>query len=141
MVISGLLIFLRDFNVEEKTIWKIYYEIQKLLGQYFPKDNDLQREIQDQLNRKLIEDKELLDYKVRRDVDYSILDYERKERENYKPNMKNEIILEEIKKPKYTETQKQIIKDAVYYEFVDGTMGIRGIWVTPDPREIQLKKD
>lgn len=140
-VISFLILFLKsnDIILSEKTIWKIYYEVQKLFKQYFPDDNELQREIQDQLNRKIIEDEELREYKVRRDVDYALLDYERLERENYVPNMKNQNILEEINKPKYDELQRKIIKDAVYYEFADGTMGIRGAWVPPDPREIPLE--
>lgn len=140
-VISFLIFFLKsnDIIISEKTIWKIYYEVQKLFKQYFPDDNELQREIQDQLNRKIIEDEELREYKVRRDVDYALLDYERSERENYIPNMKNQNILEEINKPKYNELQRKIIKDAVYYEFADGTMGIRGAWVPPDPREIPLE--
>jgi len=139
--ISSLIFFLGSIgvNIDEKVLWKIYYEVQKLFKEYFPNQTELQKEIQDQLNRKIIEDEVLREYKVRRDVDYSILDYERYERENYVPNMKNENILEEINKPKYNELQKKIIKDAVYYEFSDGTMGIRGDWVTPDPREIPLE--
>lgn len=139
--ISSLIFFLGSIgvNIDEKVLWKIYYEVQKLFKEYFPNQTELQKEIQDQLNRKIIEDEVLREYKVRRDVDYSILDYERLERENYIPNMKNQNILEEINKPKYNELQKKIIKDAVYYEFADGTMGIRGAWVPPDPREIPLE--
>lgn len=140
-VISFLLFTFKshNINIDEKTLWQWYYEIQKLIGKYFPNDTDLQREIQDQLNRKLIEDEELRDYKVRRDVDYALWDYEQREGKNYVPNMKNKNILEEINKLKYTELQRKIIKDAVYYEFADGTMGIRGAWVKPDPREISLE--
>lgn len=142
-IISGLIFFFQKHNIPitENMIWKIYYEVQKLLGDYFPNQTDLQREIQDQLNRRLIEDEELLEYKVRRDVDDVILEYERKERESYVPNMKNETILKEIEKPKYSETQRQILKDAIYYEFDDGTMGIRGAWVSPDSREIHLDNE
>jgi hypothetical protein len=56
-------------------------------------------------------------------------------------------ILKEIQKFKYTDTQKLIVEDAVYYEFAPDaskaqellgpTMGIRGAWVAPDPREIK----
>jgi len=35
--------------------------------------------------------------------------------------------------------QKLIVENAIYYEFADGTMGIRGAWVTPDPREIPFE--
>lgn len=139
--ISFLLIFFKTHNIDisEKTIWQFYYEIQKVLGKYFPNDTELKREIQDQLNRKIIEDEQLREYKVRRDVDYTLLDYERREQENYIPNMKNQNILEEVNKLKYTDLQRKIVKNAVYYEFADGTMGIRGAWVTPDPREVHLE--
>lgn len=140
-VIAGLILFLNshDIKIEEKNLWKLYYEIQKLFKKYFPDKTELQKEILEQLNRRIIENEELREYKVKRDVDYALSDYERWEQENYVPNMKNENILEEINKPKYTELQRKIIKDAVYYEFADGTMGIRGAWVPPDPREISLE--
>ena len=48
-------------------------------------------------------------------------------------------ILEEINRPKYDKLQKLIVENAVYYEFADGTMGIRGPWVAPDPREVPLE--
>jgi hypothetical protein len=54
--------------------------------------------------------------------------------------MKNENILKEINKSKYDRMQKLILENAVYYEFEDGTMGIRGAWVAPDPREIDLEQ-
>lgn len=140
-VIAGLILFFNshDIKIDEKNLWKLYYEIQKLFKKYFPDKTELQKEILEQLNRRIIEDEELREYKVKRDVDYALSDYERWEQENYVPNMKNENILEEINKPKYTELQRKIIKDAVYYEFADGTMGIRGAWVPPDPREIPLE--
>tara|TARA_B110000503_G_scaffold29854_1_gene48240 strand:- start:83 stop:559 length:477 start_codon:yes stop_codon:yes gene_type:complete len=139
--ISFLLIFFKNHNIpiSEQTIWKVYYEVQKLLGKYFPNDTELKREIQEQLNRRLIENEQLREYKVHRDVDYALLDYERREQENYIPNMKNQNILEEIDKLKYTDLQRKIVKDAVYYEFADGTMGIRGAWVAPDSREMHLE--
>jgi len=53
--------------------------------------------------------------------------------------MTNKNILKEIKKSKYTEFQKIIVEDAIYYEFppdgskaqesLGGTMGIRALWV------------
>ena len=53
--------------------------------------------------------------------------------------MKNKNILEEINKDKYDKLQKLIVENAIYYEFSDGTMGIRGAWVAPDPREMPLE--
>ena len=66
-------------------------------------------------------------------------DYENWEQRSRQINMKNKNILEEINKPKYDKLQKLIVENAVYYEFADGTMGIRGAWVAPDPREMPLE--
>lgn len=84
--------------------------------------------IPSELNEQIIRTPELLDRRIKRDVDYAIQKYTKEERRLYKPNMKNKDILKEIEKPKYNESQRQIIKDAVYYECPDGTMGIHAIW-------------
>lgn len=103
--------------------------------------------INDDLNDYIIKDEKLLEEKIKRDVDEAIYNYETWERNQYIPRMKNQVILKEIEKSKYTWEQKITIKDAIYYEFKsDGsqaqkllgpTMGIRGHWVEPDPREIK----
>lgn len=139
-IISFLIVSLRGCGISENDIYKWYFELQKLIKWDLPKTNDLLEEIRDQLNRKMIENPELLDYRVRRDVDDAIHSYERYENENRFILMKNKNILEEINKNKYNEIQKKIIENAVYYEFADGTMGIRGSWVPADSREINLEK-
>ena len=135
LIASSLTFLTVKCGVSRKDILKLYNEIRKSLIFDLP-DNHIINEIDDQLNRRINNDPELLDFKVRGEVNDAIHEYKKWEQKNYVPNMKNEIILKEIKSPKYTETQKQILKDAIYYEFDDGTMGIRGAWVLPDPREI-----
>jgi hypothetical protein len=139
-VISFLIVSLRGCGITESDIYKWYFELQKLIKWDLPKTNDIIEEVRDQLNRKIIQDPELLDYRVRRDVDDAIHSYERYENENRVISMKNQNILEEINKNKYNDLQKKIVENAVYYEFADGTMGIRGSWVPEDPREIDLEK-
>jgi hypothetical protein len=91
------------------------------------------------LNDYFIRDPHLLDLRIKGDVDDAIGNYERWEREHRTINMKNRNILKEIQKSKYTDTQRKIVENAIYYEFppdgsntqklLGGTMGIRGIWV------------
>ncbi len=169
----------KQFEIDEITLWKIYYEFQKFIERtplkkissekeftellidvlkifekYFEtnleKDPDyikklmkknsylwsiykffsnfvdssgvlrvinspISKEIQNQINKKIIETPELLNYKVKRDIDYAIQDYEKLEIP--KPiNMTNEVILKDLEKKPFSESQKQIVKDAVYSE-------------------------
>ena len=126
----------KDFNIDEMFLWKLYYEIQKLIERsphkkiateeefsllindlieefdiifeervkqdpnfkekfiqqnskfwglyktvstFFSKPNPIVDEIKTQINKKIIETPELLDYKVKRDVDYAISDYKKQE--------------------------------------------------------------
>jgi hypothetical protein len=93
--------FFSDF-INRETIFKII-------------NNPLSSELQEQVNKKIIETPELLDYKVKRDVDYAIKDYEKLE--SPPPiNMTNEVILKDLEKNSFSETQKKIVKDAVYSE-------------------------
>lgn len=113
-------------GVPENNIWDLYDEIQR---RFFP---------QTIFNELIIKDDERLQRRIKRDVDNAISDYEDWERRTYKPNMTNERILKEIESGKYTQTQKLIIKDAIYYEcppdgskaqsLLGGVMGIRGVW-------------
>jgi len=81
-----------------------------------------------ELNDYIIKTPELLDRRIKRDVDFAIESYDRGVKKSYKPRMKNQDILREIEKSKYTDIQRIIIKDAVYYECSDGTMDIHAIW-------------
>jgi len=99
------------------------------------------------LNDYFINDSHLLDLRVKGDVDNAIRNYEKWEREPRTINMKNKNILKEIQKFKYTDTQRTIVENAIYYEFaldtskaqelLGPTMGIRSLWAIPDPKEIK----
>ena len=116
---------------------KFYNELRKAIKFDLPDENNILNEIDNQLNEKINRNPKLLEYKVRREVDSAIVAYENQEQSNRQINMKNKNILGEINKPKYDELQRLIIENAVYYEFADGTMGIRGAWVAPDPKELK----
>jgi hypothetical protein len=103
--------------------------------------------ISEDINDNILKNENLLKERIRYDVDSAISKYEDLESSSYTPRMKNQNILKELKNPKYTWQQKLIVKDAVYYEFAPDTskaqeslgptMGIRGAWISPDPREIK----
>ena len=140
ILIASLLAFLTlKCGVSKEDILKIYNEIRKNIIFDLPDKDNIVNIIDDQLNEQINNDPELLGHKINTEINDAIYSYEKWEKENYVPNMKNKNILEEINKPKYNELQRKIIKDAIYYEFADGTMGIRGSWVPPDSREIPLE--
>jgi hypothetical protein len=113
-------------GISENGLWDLLDEIQR---RYFP---------QTIINDFIIKDPEKLNRRITRDVDATIGSYEDYERKHRIINMKNKNILQEINKSKYSDIQRLIVENAVYYEFKDGTMGIRGSWVFPDPKEIPL---
>lgn len=62
--------------LENKIIlWKIFAACQELLNKKWVRSNPVTDEIKYQINKKIIETPELLDYKVKRDVDMAISDY------------------------------------------------------------------
>jgi anaerobic ribonucleoside-triphosphate reductase len=138
VAVASFLAFLTvkcDFS--EKDILKYYNELRKLIKWDLP--DTMVDEFDNQLNQLINEDPELLQQKIENEVDYAIISYEIEEQRSRAINMRNQNILEEINKPKYDNLQKLIVKNAIYYEFADGTMGIRGAWVAPDPREIPFE--
>lgn len=130
IIFEGIIEFLSNkFNIDKKKLWALVDSIQREL---------LRRGwIDDTINDYVINTPELLDQRVDRDIDKAINEYKKLE-EPEPVNMKNEVILKEIEKEKYTEPQKKIVKDAVYYEKVPdgsraqdllgGEIGIKGIW-------------
>jgi hypothetical protein len=137
VLVASILAFISTkCEIPKEDILKLYNEIRKILpiGK-----NEFLKEFDNQLNQRIINDPKLLEYKVRREVDGAIRDYEFQEERNRVINMKNQNILKEINKDKYNKLQKLIVENAIYYEFPDGTMGIRGAWVAPDPREMPLE--
>jgi hypothetical protein len=138
VAISSLLAFLTvKCDISEKDVLKYYNELRKLIKWDLP--NNIIDEFDNQLNQRINKDPELLRQKIENEVDYAIINYEIEEQRSRAINMRNENILEEINKPKYDKLQKLIVKNAIYYEFADGTMGIRGAWVAPDSREIPFE--
>jgi len=140
LIASSLTFLTVRCGISQEDLLKWYNEIRKTIKFDLPDENNVLNEIDRQLNERINKNPELLNFKIRRKVDDAIGRYEREEERNRQINMKNKVILEEINKPKYNELQKLIVENAVYYEFDDGTMGIRGAWVEPDPREIDLNK-
>lgn len=144
LVASGLAFLITKCDIPKEDILKLYNEIRRVLpigGEGFLRDLD------DELNRKIIQDPKLLDYKVRREVDDAIRNYHDLELKNRQINMKNKVILKEIENSSYTWQQRLNVEGAIYYEFnkdnnkaqnlLGPTMGIRGVWVEPDPREVK----
>ena len=138
VAIASLLAFLMvKCDISEKDVLKYYNEIRKLIKWDLP--DSIIDEFDNQLNNLINRDPELLRKKIKNEVDYAIINYEIEEQRSRMINMRNQNILEEINKPKYDKLQKLIVQNAIYYEFADGTMGIRGAWVAPDPREIPFE--
>lgn len=90
------------------------------------------------INSHIINTPDLLNQRVESDINDALQEYERWERGQYRPRMKNQDILKEIKKSKYTETQRRVVEDAVYYEcnsdeshaqkLLGGAQGIHSSW-------------
>jgi anaerobic ribonucleoside-triphosphate reductase len=138
VAVASFLAFLTvKCNFSEKDVLKYYNELRKLIKWDLP--DTMVDEFDNQLNQLINEDPELLQQKIENEVDYAIISYEIEEQRSRAINMRNQNILEEINKPKYDKLQKLIVENAIYYEFADGTMGIRGAWVAPDPREIPFE--
>jgi hypothetical protein len=137
VVVGALLVSLTQCGVSQQDLLKYYNEIRKYIP--WKLSNEILNEIDNQLNERINNDPELLKQKIKIEVDDAIRNYELQEEKNRVINMKNKNILEEINKDKYDKLQKLIVENAIYYEFPDGTMGIRGAWVTPDPREMPLE--
>ena len=107
-------------HINQNSLWDLFDEVQR---KFFP---------QTIFNELVIKDPEKLDRRVRRDVDRAIGEYEEWER-SLPPRMTNKTILKEMEDPKYSETQRLVVRDAIYYECPEGVMGIRGAWVDKDP--------
>jgi hypothetical protein len=134
LIIEAIIEFIsRVFKIPKNKLWPLVDEIQRELYKRGWIDNTL--------NEYIIKTPELLDQRVKRDVDKAIENYEKLE-EPEPVLMTNETILKEIESGDYTEEQKKIVKDAVFYEkapdgsnaqsLLGGEMGIRGHWVERD---------
>jgi hypothetical protein len=133
LIIEAIIEFVsRVFKIPKEKLWPLVDEIQREF---------LKRGwIDDTINEYIIKTPELLDQRVERDVDKAIESYEKVEVEEV--NMTNETILKEVESGDYSEEQKKIVKEAVFYEkepdgsvaqsLLGGEMGIRGKWVDKD---------
>ena len=128
--IIGTVLFLlvgflsNKFNINEKDLWLLVDGIQKEL---------LKRGLIDgKINDLIINTPDLLDYRVENEVDSAIREYQRNEFRD-PPRMTNKTILKGLETKRFTETQRLIVKDAIYYECPNGVMGIRAVWVHKDP--------
>ena len=119
-IVGGLSSCLR---IPEKDVWTIIDSIQRLLLK--------KGIIDDTINDFIINDPKLLDNRVKRNVDRAIEDYIRNE-PSMPPRMTNKTILKAIESSRFTDTQRLIVKDAIYYECPGGVMGIRAAWVDKD---------
>jgi len=118
-VMIGISLLSGWLNISEKQLWKYY---QLLLEQL-----NLKQELPDLRNN----DKKL-EAEIEVEVDRAIREYEQWE-SSVPPRMTNKVILEDLKSPKFSDTQRLIVKDAIYYECPEGVMGIRAVWVDKDP--------
>lgn len=123
-VIGFLVINLRGCGITEQDIWKFYTELQRM-GLRLPDKHWIYGDIQDQINRRIIQDKELLDYKVKRDVDEAILNYER---------MTGDDGRVQIAKPRYSE---KVPDGSKAQELLGGEMRLCAPWVPDCPIENQ----
>jgi hypothetical protein len=131
LILEAIIEFIsRVLKIPKEKLWPIIDEIQREF---------LKRGwIDDTLNEYIIKTPELLDQRIERDVDKAITNYEKLE-EPEPVLMTNQTILKEIETGDYTETQKKIVKDAVYYEkepddsqaqsILGGEVGIRAKWI------------
>ena len=127
IVLFSLIGFLSTkFGIDEKILWRLVDEIQRELVRknIIPQDNSI--------NDTVINTPELLDGRVKSDVDAAIRNYQSKEVLD-PPMMTNKTILKALETPRFSETQRLVVKDAIYYECPGGVMGIRAKWVDKDP--------
>jgi hypothetical protein len=117
---------------------KWYDEIRRLMNLELDDENPIFTEIKDDLNRRIINDEELLKHRVRADVIHALSEYRRAEMYMPKlpPKNKNKETYEKL-----AGTERVIVEDAEYYEYKDGSMGIRGAWVQPPEKPLLIQKD
>lgn len=101
--------------------WRVFSFFQNLLSKRWIRNNPVTKEILHQINKKIIETPELLKYKVKRDVDMAIQDYEK---EVKKLNFDEELT------PIYTEKPSD---GSSAQNILGGEMRIRSSWVDENP--------
>lgn len=105
--------------LENKIIlWKIFAACQDLLNKKWVRKNPVTDEIKYQINKKIIETPELLDYKVKRDVDMAISDYNKEVKKMGLEPPEN--------KPIYSEKPSD---GSTAQDLLGGEMRLRAPWV------------
>lgn len=105
--------------LENKVIlWKIFAACQDLLNKKWVRSNPVTDEIKYQINKKIIETPELLDYKVKRDVDMAISDYNKE--------VKRMGLEPPVNKPIYSEKTSD---GSAAQDLLGGEMRLRAPWV------------
>lgn len=108
--------------LENKIIlWKIFSACQDLLNKKWVRNNPVTDEIKYQINKKIIETPELLDYKVKRDVDMAISDYNKEVKKMGLDPSDN--------KPIYSEKPSD---GSSAQDLLGGEMRLRAPWVKDD---------
>jgi len=125
----------QNIHIKEGDIYKVYDELRRLINLELPDENDIFTEIKDELNRRIISDPELLKHRIKADVTYAISEYKR----NLPKDRTNNINRNTYKN--LGGTERKIVKDGVYYEFEDGSIGIRGSWVEPPEKPVLIERD
>lgn len=109
--------------LENKIIlWKIFAACQDLLNKKWVRNSPVTNEIKYQINKKIIETPELLDYKVKRDVDMAISDYNKEVKKLGLEPPQN--------KPIYSEKPPD---GSTAQDLLGGEMRLRAPWVKEDP--------
>lgn len=98
-------------------LWEIFKVLKELSKNGWVRDNPVTDEVKYQINKKINETPELLDYKVKRDVDRAISDYKKESEKIHKPEP-------EIK-PIFTETLEG-------ETLLGGEMRLRAPWINED---------
>ena len=98
---------------KRKLAWEIFKVIKELSKNGWMKDSPIKEEVEYQINKKINETPELLDYKVKRDVDRALHDYNKQVEDEEEPQ------------PIFTETLEG-------ETLLGGEMRIRAPWVEED---------
>ena len=82
-----------EFLENRKLFWEIFVSVKQYMKKEWL-DSSIRKDVEEELNRKIIEKPELLNYKVKRDVDMAINDYEKKVGKHHSENHKSHIYTE-----------------------------------------------
>jgi hypothetical protein len=76
LVAAALTFLTVKCDISQENLLKLYNEIRRTLKINLPQDNEVLKEIDNQLNEKINNNQKLLDFKIKREVDSAISKYE-----------------------------------------------------------------